>query len=67
MNRFVSQDFFIELLQEEGLEYALFDGDRRLLEFSEGLPKYLLSPPQGKFLNPYLAGLFGQDTAGAKG
>lgn len=40
-------DFLSKLLQDEGIEYARFDAEKRLIDFSNSLSAYLFSPPEG--------------------
>jgi len=41
-----SEEFFTELLQDEGIQFALFGADKRLLDASIGLNDFLFSPPK---------------------
>lgn len=41
-----SENFLTELLRNEGIEYAFFDSEKRLVDASKGLGDYLFSPSE---------------------
>ncbi|HBX69087.1 MAG TPA: hypothetical protein DEH25_06825 [Chloroflexi bacterium] len=58
MNQNLNTSFFADFLHDEGLEFAIFDAEGRLIQHSGGLVDFLMVPVDGALTGQKLSHLF---------